>query len=395
MDLSKRIIQSDSDEIHSEDVKEKASSKEKEVEPSINQLEAALNPSKCAGGEGVGGSEFMANDWEAYQKAMRAKKERDKNTDSKKISPLPPSPPASQIVPSTTSLVNSLKASMKSTSTPSPDIRQTTTPEWDDMAKSEADLTSSFNEVVSANSYVVSASQVMETLKTTESNYSDGWRKTHLDRRYKGKDKKHSTKAGREAWEELEGMEEGAVKVIKQIGETKKMLVDRGVVKGVPLEGEEKDGEEVKDWRKKLKQRRMGVEIKTKPKGREKEKCKDEWEEMLGMENEEVRRANKLKVSWDRNERRRKSQAGPDFAAAPFVAYLPFPSLSQEERRKAERMAEKKKLKSEKTKKKTKKKPGKVADANKAVNKEVDKILSSLSIKGKNGDDDEGDEDGM
>jgi hypothetical protein len=58
-------------------------------------------------------------------------------------------------------------------------------------------------------------------------------------------------------------------------------------------------------------------------------------------------------------------------------------------------MAEKKKLKSEKTKKKTKKKPGKVADANTAVNKEVDKILSSLSIKGKNGDDDEGDEDGM
>ncbi|GMH48676.1 hypothetical protein TrRE_jg5584, partial [Triparma retinervis] len=87
---------------------------------------------------------------------------------------------------------------------------------------------------------------------------------------------------------------------------------------------------------KKLKQRRMGVEIKTKIKG--KGKKKDDWEEMLGMENEAVMRANKLKTT-------------------------------------------------------TKTTTTRTVDANKAVNKEVDKILlSCLSIKGAN---DDGDEDGM
>eukprot|EP00520_Triparma_pacifica_P003929 CAMPEP_0118653204 /NCGR_PEP_ID=MMETSP0785-20121206/11712_1 /TAXON_ID=91992 /ORGANISM="Bolidomonas pacifica, Strain CCMP 1866" /LENGTH=494 /DNA_ID=CAMNT_0006545743 /DNA_START=155 /DNA_END=1636 /DNA_ORIENTATION=- len=309
LEISKKVIRGDKGNVHDEGIKEKARGEEEDEE---KLLMDALNPQSNGNDCSTMGSNYMSNDWEAYQKVMKSKGQENPGKEEEKVpTPLPPSALASNI-PSTTDLVNTLKASKKSNQPPRPDIHQTTTPIWDSMTESEAELKSSFNSIVSGNSYVVEASQVMETIKTTESNYSDGWRKDHLARRYKGKDKKFQTEAGKQAWEELEGMEEGAVKVVKQIGETKKKLSEKGGVSRTIKAGEDENGEGVKDWRKKLKQRRMGVEINTR-KGAEKkkDKLKDEWEEMLGLESSEVMRANKLK----------------------------------EERRKAERLAEKKKKK--------------------------------------------------
>jgi len=320
LELSKRIIRTDKDGVHSKEVKEKARTDEEKL------LQEAFNPTsdgtEVGAGE-MGGSDYMADNWEAYQESLRKRKETEKAKDKgeevrkcgeaqrnangvdfsyslpgltlrfpllchfqKKISSLPPSSPSAQNIPSTTNLVNSLKATKKKSQPPPPDIQETTAPVWDDMAASEASLTKNYNSVVEANSFVVSASEVMESLKTTESNYSDSWRNEHVKRRYNGKDRKHRVKKGGAAWEELEGTEKGAVKVVKELGDRKKKLSEKG---GVGNTLEVKEGEEggVKDWRKKLKMRRMGVEVKTKILEK-KEKVKDVWEDMMGRENEEV-----------------------------------------------------------------------------------------------------------
>ena len=135
----------------------------------------------------------------------------------------------------------------------------------------------------------------LKALKTAESNFSDGWRSKHAARRYEGKEGKREAKAGASGWSELQAKEDGAVKVVNHTVQTKMALAEKkwqgetwnaGTKSGNNNICVESDGDrdgEIASWRKKLKQRRQGAEIKVKKDGKTKA-VKDDWESMVGLE---------------------------------------------------------------------------------------------------------------
>ena len=210
---------------------------------------------------------------------------------------------------SVTSMVENLRAERRREKGGEEDeekkISLATEKSWGTMGKEEESLNKNFNDLVKQRAEIsaVAYDVGIKNVRTADSNYSDGWRSKHASRRYEGKEGKHKVSAGKSAWEELQGMEEGAVKIVEQTVERKKELADKkflgeGAEVRAPPGGEDEDGEGGGggggvEWRKKLKQRRKGEEIKIKKKSDG--GIGSEWESMLGLEEEEKARVDMLK----------------------------------------------------------------------------------------------------
>jgi len=131
-------------------------------------------------------------------------------------------------------------------------------------------------------------------LKTTENNYSSGWRATHARRRYKGKETEFEKTIGAGgAWEQLNVEEKAAVHLVERTEGTKKILAQQedGRLRGEITKKKDLDENvEVAAWRNTLKQRRRaGEEIKI-----SKKKSQSAFSSLMGMEDEEIEKASKL-----------------------------------------------------------------------------------------------------
>ncbi|GMI10244.1 hypothetical protein TrLO_g6744 [Triparma laevis f. longispina] len=272
-----------------------------------------------------------------------------------------------------TSMVESMREEKRSNTEPEGEekkISMSTDKSWGKMGKVEETLNSNFLSLLQQRAEIskVAYEVDVKNLKTKESGYSDSWRSKHASRRYEGKEGKHKTTSGGKAWEELRGVEEGAVRIVEKTVERKKVLAERKFLGEEVVVKEEYEGGESVEWRKKLKQRRKGEEIKVKKK--KDGGIEDEFQRMMGLEEEEKARVDNLK----------------------------------EQRREAERLSEKKKLKKKKVKGEeeeegggVKKKKKKKSSTAKKEEKELADILGSVQLGcaaiGVGGEEDDEDED--
>ena len=183
-------------------------------------------------------------------------------------------------------------------------ITKSTAGAWSKLENHEQALTDEYSKVVEQRAEVSAVAYdigSLKAIKTVESNFSDGWRSKHVARRYKGKEKKSKAKKGTTAWEELQVKEDGAVRVVSNTLQIKKALAEKKWL-GEELGEKVGDGggdkneeeKEVSSWRKKLRQRRQGAEIKL-TKGVKNKGVKEDWQSMVGLESSEIERVKKLK----------------------------------------------------------------------------------------------------
>jgi len=145
----------------------------------------------------------------------------------------------------------------------------------------------------------LSKKSALAGVKTTENNYSGGWRATHAQRRYKGKETKFEVSGGGATWEELNHAEQEAVSLVERTEITKKVLaedLDGKLKNKVDIDGDDENA--TKEWRKTLNQRRRkGEEIKL-----TKKKSSTAFAGLSELEDGEIERVHKL------NEQRKKAE---------------------------------------------------------------------------------------
>ena len=263
------------------------------------------NSSGSNSGNSGWGMSYMnpaASDWETYQKgqAEAAKSAASILEATRGIAAELTSPTTCDVADGRgglSAMVESLKKE-KQSATPQPAFsnEKVTSQDWSNMKAVETSLNASFTNILQQRDAVVGG------LRTGESNYSDGWRSKHAARRYEGKEDRGKVAKGGDAWADLEKSEAEKVKIVSEVEKKKKEQREgMGGMGGKKREEKKEDGEEAGGWRDKLRTRRQGEEIKIKVKSDG--KVKSEWENLLGAEEGEVARVERLRAERKKAEK--------------------------------------------------------------------------------------------
>jgi hypothetical protein len=199
------------------------------------------------------------------------------------------------------SLISAANLSKKSSAAPAPSLTSTTNPSWSELTSVESSLTASFNDILLNRTNA--AASITNTIRTSESNYSDSWRTKHAARRYEGKDEKRTVTKGGDTWKELADSETSAAVAVSEIVQRKVKVAKAKVEQTSVAQASEND-----DWRTKLKTRRTGAEIRITKK--DDETVSNEWKSLLGVEDDDVERVKKLKEERRKAEKKAEKKRG-------------------------------------------------------------------------------------